>query len=78
MLDKTKGLILTDNNQSPESPTTFKYFNRKARYSNGGVIVKKSEKKDSPSMKIITIVNDRETEKGGATPSNFTRLNSGY
>ena len=56
MAEKIKGSIVTEIDHAVDSPSTIKQFKRKARYSNGGVVVKKSEA--SNNMKVISIIQD--------------------
>jgi hypothetical protein len=61
MAEKIKGSIVTEIDHVVDSPTAIKQFERKARYSNGGVVVKKSEV--SNNMKVISIIQDASPDK---------------
>ncbi len=52
---------MTEIDNVVDSPSTIKQFKRKARYSNGGVVVKKSEA--SNNMKVISIIQDAAPDK---------------
>jgi len=61
MVQKIKGNIVTDIDLTEDSQKNKKQYKQKVRYSNGGIVVKKSEA--FKNMKVISMIHDVTPDK---------------